>query len=41
LEIARRRGHIEDPESIALKERLEIIAKMISGLINGLDKRDG
>jgi four helix bundle protein len=41
LEIARRRGLIKDPESIALKERLEIIAKMISGLINGLDKRDG
>jgi hypothetical protein len=31
----------KDPESIAPKERLEIIAKMISGLIDGLDKRDG
>jgi four helix bundle protein len=41
LEIARRRGLIEDPASIALKERLEVIARMISGLINGLDKRDG
>ena len=41
LEIARRRGLIKDPASIALKERLEIIAKMISGLITGLDKRDG
>jgi four helix bundle protein len=40
LEIARRRGLVKDPASIALKERLEIIAKMISGLINGLDNRE-
>jgi four helix bundle protein len=40
LEIARRRGLVKEPESIALKERLEVIARMISGLINGLDKRD-
>jgi four helix bundle protein len=39
LEIARRRGLVEAPAAVALKERLEIIAKMISGLINGLDKR--
>ena len=40
LEVARRRGLLNEPVTIALKERLEIIAKMISGLINGLDKRD-
>jgi four helix bundle protein len=40
-EIARRRGLIKEPDSKALKERLEIIARMIGGLINGLDKRDG
>jgi four helix bundle protein len=40
LEIARRRGLVRDEVSIALKEQLEIIARMISGLINGLDKRD-
>jgi four helix bundle protein len=41
LEIARRRGLVEDPAAVAIKERLEVIARMISGLINGLDKRDG
>ena len=41
LEIARRRGLVKEPDSIAFKERLEVIARMISGLINGLDKRDG
>ena len=41
LEIARRRGLVKDPTALALKERLEVIAKMISGLINGLDRRDG
>jgi four helix bundle protein len=40
LEIARRRGLIQEAVALALRERLEIIAKMISGLINGLDKRD-
>ena len=40
LEIARRRGLVNEPAFIVLKERLEIIARMISGLINGLDKRD-
>ena len=39
LEVARRRGLVQEPAALALKERLEIIAKMISGLINGLDKR--
>jgi four helix bundle protein len=41
LEIARRRGLVKDPTALALKKRLEVIAKMISGLINGLDRRDG
>ncbi len=40
LETARRRGLVQDTASHALKERLEVIAKMISGLINGLDNRD-
>jgi four helix bundle protein len=40
LEIARRRGLIGPPAALALKERREIIAKMISGLINGLEKRE-
>ena len=39
LEIARRRGLVEEPTALALRERLEVIAKMISGLISGLDKR--
>ncbi len=39
LEIAKRRGLVDEPTALALKERLEIIAKMISGLINGLEKR--
>jgi len=40
LDIARRRGLVQEPTAIALRERLEVIAKMLSGLINGLDKRD-
>jgi four helix bundle protein len=39
LEIARRRELINDPAALALKERLEIIARMISGLINGIENR--
>jgi four helix bundle protein len=39
VEIARRRGLIQEPASLALRERLEVIAKMISGLINGLENR--
>lgn len=41
LEIARRRGLVQEPTMLALKERLEVIAKMISGLINGLENRRG
>lgn len=40
LEIARRRGFIQDAQHGELRQELEVIAKMISGLINGLDKRD-
>jgi four helix bundle protein len=39
LEIARRRGFIEQLRHDELRKTLEEIAKMISGLINGLDKR--
>ena len=39
LELARRRGLVQEPAAFALRERLEIIAKMISGLINRLDQR--
>lgn len=40
LEIARRRGLVKEPAALALRERLEVVAKMLSGLINGLDKRE-
>ena len=40
LEVARRRGFIQEQTSLGLKEQLETMAKMVSGLINGLDKRD-
>jgi len=40
LEIACRRGFLQESTALALKERLEVIAKMISGLIKGLDQRD-
>jgi four helix bundle protein len=39
LEIARRRGLVQEDAALALGERLEVIAKMLSGLINGLNKR--
>ena len=39
LEIARRRGLIKDPVVANLKSQLELIAKMLSGLINGLENR--
>jgi four helix bundle protein len=41
LEIARRRGLVKEPDSVVLKEQLDVIARMISGLINGLHERDG
>jgi four helix bundle protein len=40
LDVAQRRGLIQEAKALALRERLEVIAKMLSGLINGLDKRD-
>ena len=40
LEIARRRGFITEAQHSELRTELEAIAKMISGLINGLDKRE-
>ena len=39
LEIARRRGLLQDAAAAALRERLDVIANMINGLIGGLDKR--
>ena len=39
LELARRRGLLELADHAALKSQLEEIARMLSGLINGLDKR--
>jgi hypothetical protein len=38
--VARRRGFISDTDHSSLKSHLEEMAKMISGLINGLDKRE-
>lgn len=39
LELARRRGLLEDAAHSELKDDLEEIARMLSGLIRGLDKR--
>jgi four helix bundle protein len=39
LELARRRGLIQQDDHDLLKAQLEEIAKMLSGLINGLDNR--
>ena len=39
LELARRRRIIHDAAHSELKERLEEIARMLSGLINGLENR--
>ena len=39
LEIARRRGFITEIEHTELRSELEVSAKMISGLITGLEKR--
>ena len=39
IEIGRRRGFIAEAKATALRQKLEEIAKMISGLISGLDKR--
>ena len=39
LELARRRNLLDDPRHSKLKDGLEEIARMLSGLIRGLDKR--
>ncbi len=39
LEIARRRGLLDESKHGALREQLETIAKMVSGLIKGLENR--
>lgn len=39
LELARRRKLLDDARHAAMREELETIAKMLSRLINGLDKR--
>ena len=39
LELSRRKGLISEEANDELRQDLEIIAKMISGLISGLDKR--
>ncbi len=39
LELTRRRKLISDGEHIELKAQLEVIAKMVSGLIAGFEKR--
>lgn len=40
LEVARRRGLVADAQQAGFRSELETIAKMLSGLINGLEKRD-
>jgi four helix bundle protein len=40
LELARRRGFITQADHDAMKSQLEEISRMLSGLINGLDKRE-
>jgi len=41
LELAVRKELIPEPTVMDLRNQLEIIAKMVSGLIKGLDKRRG
>jgi hypothetical protein len=38
--LARRRGLIDDTKHLELKDQLEEIARMLSGLINGLENRE-
>jgi four helix bundle protein len=40
LELARRRGLVTTDDHEALKAQLEEIARMLSGLINGIDNRE-
>ena len=39
IEVARRRGLIAEPVSDEMRSELETIAKLFSGLINGVEKR--
>jgi four helix bundle protein len=39
IELARRRGFVNDQDCVALRENLEEIARMLAGLINGLENR--
>jgi len=39
LEVARRRGFLNEAKHSALREKLEVMAKMISGLIAGVHNR--
>lgn len=39
LEIARRKGFVDEACHQAVRQQIEVIAKMISGLINGLEGR--
>jgi four helix bundle protein len=39
LELTRRKGFIDEPRHVVLRGQIEVIAKMISGLINGLANR--
>ena len=39
LEVAQRRGLLDEPKREALRQDLETIAKMISGLIKGIENR--
>ena len=39
LELARRKGFLDDAKHGAFRAQIEVIAKMISGLINGLVNR--
>jgi four helix bundle protein len=40
LELARRRNLLSDDAHRTFREQIEVIAKMTSGLISGMDKRD-
>ncbi len=40
LELARRRGLIQQADHDLLKDNLEEISRMLSGLINGLERRE-
>ena len=39
LELARRRKLLDEARHVSMRQDLETIAKMLSGLINGLEKR--